>query len=312
MQPTYIGAPIRRREDKRLLTGRATFTDDIKLPQMVHAALLRSPRAHARITAIDTRKARELAGVVAIVTFQDIASMARPIPMRMYQLPGLERFLQYPLAHNKVRYVGEPIAVMVAESRYIAEDALDIMDVTYEALPALVEMGDALRDHTVIHEGAGTNLASQYTLAVGDIEAAFRIAEYTRKETLRVHRHTGNPLETRGLVANYDPGRGELTVWGPTKVPHINRGILAAFLYLPESQIHFIEPDVGEGVGIRGEFYPEDFLIPLAAMKLRRPVKWIEDRIEHLKTANHSREIMCQLEIASKRDGTLLRMRAHL
>jgi carbon-monoxide dehydrogenase large subunit len=312
MQPTYIGAPIRRREDFRLLTGRATFTDDIKLPQMLHAALLRSPHAHARITAIESRKVQAMSGVAAVFTFQDIASMAQPIPMRMYQLPGLGRFLQYPLAHDKVRYVGEPVAVVVAENRYIAEDALDLIDVTYEALPALVDMGDALRDQVVIHEDAGTNLASQYTLAVGDIEAAFQIAEYTRKETLRVHRHTGNPLETRGLVASYDAGRGELTVWGPTKVPHINRGILASLLDLPESQIHFIEPDVGGGFGIRGEFYPEDFLIPLAAMRLRRPVKWIEDRLEHLKAANHSREIMCQLEVAAKRDGTLLGMRAHL
>jgi aerobic carbon-monoxide dehydrogenase large subunit len=312
MQHTYIGAPIRRREDLRLLTGRATFTDDIKLPQMLHAALLRSPHAHARITAIDARKAQALPGVVAVFTFQDIAPIAQPIPMRLYRLPGLERFLQLPLARDKVRYVGEPIAVVVAESRYIAEDALDLMDVTYEPLPAVVDVGDALRDHTVIHEEAGTNLGSQYTLAVGDVEAAFRTAEYTRQETLKVHRHTGNPLETRGLVASFDAGRGELTVWGATKVPHINRGILASLLDFPESQMHFVESDVGGGFGIRGEFYPEDFLIPFAAMKLRRPVKWIEDRLEHLKTANHSREVICELAIAARRDGTLLGMRAHL
>ena len=142
--------------------------------------------------------------------------------------------------------------------------------------------------------------------------SAFRSATYTRKEVFKVHRHTGNPLETRGLVASYDAGRGEFTVWGETKVPHFNRAILASFLDVPESKIHFIETDVGGGFGIRGEFYPEDFLIPFAAMKLGRPVKWIEDRLEHLKAANHSREVLCEVEIAAQRDGTLLGMRAHV
>jgi carbon-monoxide dehydrogenase large subunit len=312
MEQTYIGTPLRRREDFRLLTGRATFTDDIKLPQMLHAAILRSPHAHARIAAIDSTKAQAIPGVVAVFTFQDIAAYAKPIPIRLYPLPGLERFLQYPLARDRVRYVGDPVAVVVAESRYLAEDALDAMDVAYEPLPAVTDVWTALRQEVVLHEAAGTNLAAQYTIAIGDVEGAFRRAEYTRKATFRVHRHTGNPLETRGLLASYDAGRGEFTVWGPTKVPHFNRAILAAFFDLPEAKIHFIEPDVGGGFGIRGEFYPEDFLIPFAAMKLGRPVKWIEDRLEHLKAANHSRDVLCEIEIAAQRDGTLLGMRAHV
>ncbi|HEX9868464.1 MAG TPA: xanthine dehydrogenase family protein molybdopterin-binding subunit, partial [Candidatus Tectomicrobia bacterium] len=312
MQQTYIGAPIRRREDFRLLTGRATFTDDINLPQMLHAAILRSPHAHARIIAIDTAQAQAIPGVVAVLTFGDIAALAKPIPVRLYPLPGLERFLQYPLAHDRVRYVGEAVAVVVAESRYIAEDGLDAMDVTYEPLPAVTDVRAALQNQIVIHEEPGTNLAAEYTLAIGDSEAAFRTAPYTRKETFKVHRHTGNPLETRGLVASYDGGRGEFTVWGPTKVPHFNRAILASFLDLSESKIHFIDTDVGGGFGIRGEFYPEDFLIPFAAMTLGRPVKWIEDRLEHLKSANHSRDVLCEVEIAAQRDGTLLGMRAHV
>jgi aerobic carbon-monoxide dehydrogenase large subunit len=312
MHQTYIGAPIRRREDFRLLTGRATFTDDIKFPQMLHAAILRSPHAHARITAIDAAKAQAIPGVVAVLTFADIASLAKPIPIRLYPLPGLQRFLQYPLAQDKVRYVGDPIAVVVAESRYIAEDGVDAVDVTYEPLTAVTDIHAALRGDTVIHEEPGTNLAAQFTVAIGDIEGAFRTAAYTRKETFKVHRHTGNPLETRGLVASYDAGRGEFTVWGPTKVPHFNRAILASFFDMPESKVHFIEPDVGGGFGIRGEFYPEDFLIPFAAMKLGRPVKWIEDRLEHLKAANHSRDVLCEVEIAAQRDGTLLGMRAQV
>jgi aerobic carbon-monoxide dehydrogenase large subunit len=312
MDQTYIGAPVRRREDFRLLTGRATFTDDFKLPQMLHAAMLRSPHAHARISAIDVMKAQAIPGVVAVFTFQDIAPFAKPIPIRLYPLPGLEQFLQYPLAQDKVRYVGDPVAVVVAESRYLAEDGLEAVDVTYEPLPAVTDIHEALRDTTVIHQEPGTNLAAQYTIGIGDIEGAFRSAAYTRKETFKVHRHTGNPLETRGLVASYDAGRGEFTVWGPTKVPHFNRAILASFLDIPESRIHFIELDVGGGFGIRGEFYPEDFLIPFAAMKLGRPVKWIEDRLEHLKAANHSREVLCEVEIAAQRDGTLLGLRAHV
>ncbi len=312
MAQTYIGAPIRRREDVRFLTGKATFVDDIKLSHMLHAAILRSPQAHARIMAIDASLALAIPGVVAVFTFQDIASYAKPIPIRLYPLAGLERFLQYPLAREKVRYVGEPVAVVVASSRYVAEDALDAIEVRYESLPAVVRMPDALRDEVVLHEEHGTNLAAQYTVNVGDVEAAWQAAEYTRKATFAVHRHTGNPLETRGLVASYQAGRGELSVWGPTKVPHFNRTILASLLDMPEHKIHFIEPDVGGGFGIRGEFYPEDFLVPFAAMKVGRPVKWIEDRREHLQASNHSREVHCEIEIAARRDGTLLGMRAHV
>lgn len=217
MDQTYIGAPIRRREDFRLLTGRATFTDDIKLPQMLHAAILRSPHAHARITSVDATKALAIPGTVAVFTFQDIAPWAKPIPLRLYPLPGLEQFLQYPLARDKVRYVGEPVAVVVAENRYLAEDALDAMDVAYEPLLAVTDVRQSLKHQIIIHEEPATNLAARYTLTLGEIEEAFRSATYTRKEVFKVHRHTGNPLETRGLVASYDAGRGEFTVWGRPK-----------------------------------------------------------------------------------------------
>ena len=312
MVQTYIGAPITRQEDVRFLTGRATFVDDIKLPQMLHAAMLRSPQAHARITAIDTSRALAMPGVAAVYTFQDMARYARTIPIRLYPLPGLERFLQYPLARDKVRHVGEAVAVVVATSRYLAEDALEAVDVNYEPLPVLIDVQAALRDEVILHEEHGTNVATRYTVAIGDTSAAFERAEYTRQATFAVHRHTGNPLETRGLVAHYDAGRGELQVWGPTKVPHFNRSVLASFLDMPEPKIHFIEPDVGGGFGIRGEFYPEDFLIPFAAITLGRPVKWIEDRREHLQAANHSRQVRCEVEIAAQRDGTLLGMRAQV
>ena len=306
----YIGAPIKRREDFRFITGRGTFVDDIKLPNMLHAAVLRSPRAHARIHAIDTSKALEIPGVVKIFTFDDLGELAVPVPIRMYQLAGLERHLQPLLAHDKVRYVGEPVALAIAESRYLAEDALDAIEIEYEDLPAVVDVYEAMKNEILIDEAAGTNIAAVHEFSIGDVDRAFREAEYTRREEFRVHRFTGNPLETRGFVAAFDSGKGELTVWGVTKLPHLNRQTIAAFLKMPERKLHFIENDVGGGFGIRGELYPEDFLIPFASVKLAQPVKWIEDRREHLMAANHSRENRCQLEVAARKDGTILAFRA--
>jgi carbon-monoxide dehydrogenase large subunit len=306
----YVGKPLKRREDVRFITGRATYVDDIKLPNMLHAAILRSPRAHALVRSIDTSKALKLPGVVKVFTFPDLGALAVPVPIRMYQLPGLERHLQPLLAHGKVRYVGEPVALALAESRYLAEDALDAIEVDYEDLPAVVDVYEAMKNETLIDEDAETNIAAVHEFSIGDVDQAFRQAEYTRREEFRVHRFTGNPLETRGFVAAFDGGKGELTVWGVTKLPHLNRQTIAAFLNLPERKLHFIENDIGGGFGIRGELYPEDFLIPFAAVKLGRPVKWIEDRREHLMAANHSRENRCQLEVAARKDGTILAFRA--
>ena len=312
MTQTYIGAPIRRGEDIRFLTGKATFIDDVKLPGMLYATVLRSPHAHARIKAVDVSEALKLTGVAGVLTFADLPAGVKPIPLRMYQLQGLDRFLQYPLARGKVGYVGEPVALVAAVDRYVAEDGADAIEVEYEPLEVVPDIEAALRGDVIIHEEQGTNVAGGHHVKLGDVDGAFHDAEYTRKEVLRVHRHTGNPMETRGLLASYDAGRNEVTVWGMTKVPHFNRAVLSSLLELPEHRIHFIEPDVGGGFGIRGEFYPEDFLIPYAAMKLGRPVKWIEDRREHLMAANHSRDVRCELEIAARRDGTLLGMRAQI
>jgi aerobic carbon-monoxide dehydrogenase large subunit len=306
----YVGMPIKRREDVRFITGAATYVDDIKLPNMLHAAILRSPRAHARIRSMDTSKALQLPGVIKVFTFQDLGELAVPVPIRMYQLAGLERHLQPLLAHDKVRYVGEPLALAVAESRYLAEDALDAIEVEYQDLPAVVDLYEALKDEVLVSEEAGTNLAAVHEFTIGDVERAFQDAQYTRREEFRVHRFTGNPMETRGFVAAFDRGKGELTVWGVTKLPHLNRQTIAAFLKLPERKLHFIENDIGGGFGIRGELYPEDFLIPFAAIKLGRPVKWIEDRRERLMAANHSRENRCELEVAAQKDGTILAFRA--
>src|SRR5918994_4584016 len=192
MAKTYIGASIKRREDIRFITGTAVYADDIKLPGMLHAAILRSSRAHARIRSIDTAGAGAVRGVAWVFTLKDIGEMAVPVPMRMYRVPGLERSLQPLLAAAKVRYVGEPIAVAVAESRYVAEDALDAIEVEYDDLPEVIDMRAALRNEVLAHEESGTNLAAVHEISIGDAANAFQKADYTRREEFSVHRHTGN------------------------------------------------------------------------------------------------------------------------
>ena len=307
---SYIGAPLRRREDVRFVTGRGQYLDDVRLPNMLHAAILRSPHAHARVRGVDATAALALEGVIAVFTHADMADLMKPIPMRVFPLPGLDNYLQTPLSADTVRHAGEAVAVVVAESRYLAEDALDVIEVDYEPLPAVASVSDALTDAVVVHPANGTNLAGTAEINVGDVDAAFAGADYVRREEFHTNRHTANPMETRGLVASYDADDGHLRVWGPTKVSHTNRAILARHLEIEEERIHFIEPDVGGGFGVRGEFYAEDFLIPFASFRLGRPVKWVEDRVEHLTSANHSREVLCQVELAARNDGTLLGLRA--
>lgn len=304
----YVGAPMVRGEDQRFLAGSARFTDDVRLERMVHAAVLRSPHANARILGIDASAAREIKGVLLVATAADLGDQRSVIPIRLAPLPGLERFLQHPVAADRVRFVGEPVALVVAESRYIAEDALDKIAVEYEPLPPVTCIAQAMQNEALVHEAVGSNIGSHYHVSRGDPLAGFAKAQYRRKERFRCHRHTAAPMETRGLVAEHDGA--VLRVWGATKVPFFNRRVLAKMLALPESSIEMTETDIGGGFGVRGEFYPEDFLIPWAAMRLRRPVKWIEDRHEHLMATNHARETECELEIGMQRDGTIVAMRA--
>ena len=231
---SYIGAPIRRREDVRFLTGRGQYLDDIRLPEMLHAAILRSPHAHARVRSIDASAALALDGVAAVFTYADIADLAKSIPMRVFPLPGLDKYLQTPLSADTVRHAGEAVAVVVAGSRYLAEDAIDLILVDYEPLPAVTDIAEALTDAVVVHPANGTNLAGSAEISVGDVETAFRDADYVRREEFRTNRHTANPMETRGLLASYDAGDGQMRVWGPTKVSHTNRAILARHLEIEE------------------------------------------------------------------------------
>jgi carbon-monoxide dehydrogenase large subunit len=303
-----VGQPIERVEDLRLLCGRGTFVDDIVRPGMLHLAVLRSSLAHGRIAHVDLSAAKRLPGVVAAFGPQDFAALP-PIQLRLAPIPGVERFLQRPIAGEKVRYVGEPIAVVAAATPHIAEDALERIALDISPLPPVTCWEQAAHGDSLLFEEHGTNIASRYPVGFGDVQGAFAGADYRRRETFHCHRHTGLPMETRGLVAEWDESRAHLAVWGSTKVLWHNRKAVAEALGLALEQVDLIGTDVGGGFGVRGELYPEDFLVPFVARALRRPVKWIEDRREHLIAANHSRDIECDLEIACRRDGTILGLR---
>jgi len=300
-----IGASIKRVEDHRLLTGGGRFVADLRRPGMVTAAVVRSPHAHARIARIDTRVARAHPGVLDCLAFADISPRLGVIPIRMAGRPELDRYLQTPLASDTVRYVGEPVAVVVAIDPYVAEDARELVDVDYEPRPAVVDALHAMRPESPWLHADG-NVAATWAVDLGNVEEVIRTAPHVFRRTFNVGRDTALPMETRGLLAEWDAGREAMTVWGVTKVPYFNRRVLAGLLGIEEDQIRFIEGDVGGGFGARGEFYPEDFLVPYLSRRLGRPVRWIEDRREHLLTINHSREQHWQLTVATDGDGRLL------
>jgi carbon-monoxide dehydrogenase large subunit len=305
-----IGQAVPRNEDVRFITGRGCYVDDLQFPGMLHAVVVRSPQAHARIVSIDADAARAMPGVHAVFSYQDIARYQTEIPIRLGPLPGFERYLQRPFARDRVRYVGEPVALVIADDRYIAEDAAERVQVEYESLPPVVHPEAAMTDTDLIHPEVGTNLGTRYTVKLGNAADAFAGAAHTLKDVFYCHRHGSVPMETRGLLVV--PDGDKLNVWGATKVNFYNRRLLAKMLDIPVPSIEMIETDIGGSFGVRGEFYPEDFLIPFAAKQLGRPVKWIEDRREHLMAANHSREMECELEIALAADGTLLGMRGRI
>ena len=307
-----IGQPVDRAEDLRFLTGAGKFVDDLTRDGILHAVVLRSGVAHGRIKRLDTSAARARPGVHAVITAAEIGANVPVIPLRLANLPEFAPYLQPVIASDKVRYVGEPVAVVVAESQALAEDATEAINLEIERLPALPDRHAAASGTALLFEATSSNQAVRYSVAFGDADAAFAKAEYTRRESFRCHRLTAVPLETRGLIAEWDSTKGKPTVFGATKVLFFNRRVLAPMLGLAENAIDMIEPDVGGGFGVRGEFYPEDFLIPFAARHVRRPVKWIEDRREHLMATNHSREVDCDLEIACTRDGVILGLRGHI
>jgi carbon-monoxide dehydrogenase large subunit len=302
---SVMGTSVPRKEDPRLLRGRGAFTDGFHARGELWARMVRSPVAHGTVRAVDVTGARQASGVAAVVTAADLPpGLAIPVRLALRGLP-LTDYLQPVLAASVVRYVGEPLAVVVARDAYAAEDAADLVDIDIEPLPAVLDAAAAAGDGAPRLFPAG-NVAADVTMDYGDPEAAFARAARVVETKIEIGRHTGVPLEPRALLAEPDPRTGGLTIVGMTKVPVFNAGVLAAMLGIDETLIHVRAIDTGGGFGVRGEFYPEDYLVPWLAMTLRRPVKWAEDRAEHLVAVNHSRQQVHRIRVAFDACGKIL------
>jgi aerobic carbon-monoxide dehydrogenase large subunit len=297
----WIGQSVTRLEDPPLVRGRGRFAGDISFPHQLHMRVVRSNHAYGRIGSLDLAAARALPGVVAVWSAADIADVP-PIDFREGRIPSLEPYRQPVLATERVRYVGEPVAAVFAEDSYVAEDAADLVALEIEELPILLA-ADAEPGEFV--PGRSTEVAV-IRQGYGDVDAVFRSAPVTVALELAIGRHSGVPLEARGAIGRYDAARDILELHGAAKVPHRNRDLLARMLGLAPSSIHVHESHVGGGFGIRGELYPEDILVCVAAMRLNRPVKWLEDRREHLIAANHSRQQLHHIRAAVDGEGRIL------
>ncbi len=298
---SWIGQSVTRLEDPPLVAGRGAFAGDINFPHQLAMRIVRSAHANGRIAAIDTAAARAIPGVFAVWTCADIADLP-PIDFREGSIPALDPYRQPVLARDRVRYVGEPIAAVFAADAYIAEDAADLVAVEIDELPALLDAQAAPVEFSPGHSSEAAVIRQGY----GDIDAVFRDAAHIVEVELAIGRHSGVPLETRGAIGRYDAARGILELHGAAKVPHRNQELLSRMLGLPPSAIQVHESHVGGGFGIRGELYPEDVLVCVATKKFNRPVKWLEDRREHLIAANHSRQQLHKIRAAVDRNGVIL------
>jgi carbon-monoxide dehydrogenase large subunit len=311
MSAKVFGSGIRRREDPRLITGSATYTDDIALPGMAYAAILRSPHAHARIKRIDTSRARQAAGVVAVYTGADLEGVLNPMPCA-WLLPNADlKVAVYPqLAKDVVRYVGDAVAVVVAEDRFQAQDALDLIDVDYVTLPAVVDPQKAsAKGAPLLHAEIAGNQAFHWTVAGGDIDQAFEHAEVVVKERIVQQRLIPTAMETRSAVARWTPATRELTLWNTTQNPHIVRFLASLIAGVPEDKLRVIAPEVGGGFGSKIAAYPGEFITIFCSMKLGRPVKWTETRRENYQATTHGRDHVQEVELAATRDGKILGLR---
>lgn len=309
MRVPLVGQPIERFEDLRLLRGNGRYTDDIERPGQLHAAIFRSSVAHGILKNIDVSAANELEGVHLVLTAKDLPQPTPIVPIRLFPNDKMIPLCQPVLADKKVRYVGEPLAIVVADTPAIAEDALELIYADIEQLEAITTTND---NRALLFDDRDSNCGLAYSFTKGDIFGIFENAEYVRRERFHVHRHTGVTMETRGVVSEWDAEKGKITSWGAVKVPFANRRILASLMKLSEDCVEMVEGDAGGSFGVRGEFFPEDFLVPHCSRLLNRPVKWIEDRREHLLAVSHARDADCVLEIACQKDGKILGMRADI
>jgi 2-furoyl-CoA dehydrogenase large subunit len=303
----FIGRPVKRIEDLPLLTGRGVFIADLPFANLRHAAILRAPYAHARILGINASRARGAPGVVGVITGNDVARLTRPFAV------GVRAPVKYYcMATGKVRFVGEPVAVVVADDRYLAEDALELIEVEYEPLPAVIDPERAAApDAPVLHEEAGTNVACRRKMTYGDPQRCFEDADVVVKAQFKFPKYSSTPIETYGVAASYEPGSGVLTIWANFMGPFILHSLLARSLNLAENRLRLIvPPDIGGSYGIKTSIFPYMALLGLAAMETGVTVRWIEDRREHLLAASSGTDRVAYRELAARKDGTLLAMRA--
>jgi carbon-monoxide dehydrogenase large subunit len=307
----YIGRPLKRVEDPRLIKGIATYTDDLLLPGMLHMAVLRSPYAHAKITSIKTDAAKALPGVVGVFTGADVNDKCGFVPCAS-QIPNLKSPKHTVLAGDRIYFVGHPVAVVVASDRYVARDALDLIDVDYDPLPVVADPEKAThKDSPLTHPELGTNVAYTWQLANGDLDAQFKKADRVIKQRIVHQRLTPMAIEPRGCVASYHAGEGTLTLWTSTQIPHLVRTLLPGMIGVAENKMRIVAPEVGGGFGSKLNLYAEEALCSHLAMRLGAPVKWIESRHENAAATTHGRDQIGDYEIAVKKDGTVLALKAH-
>ena len=309
----YTGQSLKRFEDPRLLRGEGSFVDDMKMPEMLHAMIVRSPHAHARIVSVDSSVALSLPGVVAVLTGRDIAGLVKDVPTRhMPELEGVKVPEHPALASDKVCYVGQAVAVVVAESLYQAKDALEALEVSYQPLKPLIDPLEAAdQSSDPIHEDLGTNVVMRVTAGRGDLSASFARADRIVRGKYEVPRLSAAPMEGRALLVQYDSQEDQLTLWSSTQTPHKTKTHLEVLLPQPPANIRVIAPDVGGGFGQKVEVWPEDLALSYLAIELKRPIRWMEERWENL-LAYHARGYIGEVEAAVKDDGTILGMRVRM
>jgi carbon-monoxide dehydrogenase large subunit len=300
----HVGKVMRRKEDPRLITGRARYVDDISLPGMLWMAFVRSSEAHAKIVSVDKADAEQREGIVAVFTGEDMSDLGGPLPMA-WAPPGVEvaNPEHWPLAKGEVNHVGDPVACVIGEDRYAVQDAVEDVFVEYEALPAIVDPEAAIAGGPFVHESLGSNKVHEWTLAGGDVEAGFAEADVIVERRVVNHRIAGAPIECRGVIADYRAGH--LTLHTSTQVPHFVRLFMALLLGLSEDHVRVIAPEVGGGFGQKLQVYGEELFACWAAKKLGQPVKWIETRSENMTVAHQGRDQIAQVKMGAKRDGTL-------
>ena len=309
-RPKIVGARIKRTEDPRLLTGLGAYTDDRQVMRVLHVAFRRSDQAHARIRSIDCAAARAAPGVVAVLTAEDLSAAVRPL-VATSRMPNYYPTPLLPLAQHKVRYVGEPVVGVIAQSRYHAEDALELIAIDYEPLAAVSDPEAAARSGAaLLHEEAGSNVLVSREFKRGDVDAAAQSAPVRVKGRFRMHRKTALAIEPRACLAEYEAGREALTLHSATQVPGIVRDALATALDIPGHQIRVVAPDVGGGFGGKGSLYPEEIFVCAAARQLRRAVKWTSDRLEDLAASNQAFDEIVDAELALDADGRILALSA--